>query len=55
MPIPLLRLFPGLFEAGEIRQVLNRNLSAENLQAEVRSLQAPINWAVPGRGQSASP
>ncbi len=34
MLVRLLRMFPELPEAGEIRAVLNRHLTAENLQAE---------------------
>jgi hypothetical protein len=37
----LLRLFPKLPEAEQIRQMLNHNLSAGNIEAEVRYLQAP--------------
>jgi len=41
MLVRLLKLFPELPEASQIRQVLGRHLSAENIAAEVAYLQAP--------------
>ncbi len=41
MLIRLLRVFPDLPEAKEIREVLNTNLSAENILAEVAYLKKP--------------
>ena len=49
----LLRLFPKLPEVAEIRAALNQNLTAENIQAEVRyfneegraSFERPYGWA----------
>jgi hypothetical protein len=41
MLVRLLRTFPDLPEADEIRSALNDNLSAENIEMEVRYLQQP--------------
>ena len=41
MLVRLLRLFPGLPEAGEIRAVLNRSFTPENIQSEVKYLDEP--------------
>ena len=41
MLVRLLRLFPGLPESGEIRAALNKNLTAQNIQAEVAYLGQP--------------
>ncbi len=41
MLVRLLRLYPDLSEAAEIRAALNRNLAAENLAAEVVYLKQP--------------
>ncbi|MGZ5135986.1 MAG: DUF2891 domain-containing protein, partial [Flavitalea sp.] len=42
MLIRLLKLFPGMPEAGKIREALNKNLSSENLQNEVKYFDLPL-------------
>src|SRR5919106_5695888 len=41
MLIRLLKTFPGLAESQRIRDALNENLSAENIQAEVTYMKQP--------------
>lgn len=41
MLVRLLKMFPDLPEAGEIRSALNENLSAENIEIEVKYLHQP--------------